>query len=51
MEAQTINNLELADSFAKTRNLIDRWQDIVKPVVYRQSGGLWKKVMSQIHPK
>ena len=28
----------------ETRNLIARWRDIVKPGVYRQSGGRWKKL-------
>ena len=43
MDANTINNLELADPSAESRNLIARWRDIVKPGVYRQSGGRWKK--------
>ena len=43
MDEKTTNNLELADSSAKTRNLIARWRDIVKPGVCRQSGGRWKK--------
>ena len=43
-DAQTINNLELADSFA--RHLIDRSRDIVEPGVYRQSGGHWKNIMN-----
>ena len=43
LNARTINNLELADPSAETRNLIARWRNIVKPGVYRQSGGLWKK--------
>ena len=43
MDAHTIDNLELADPPAETRNLIARWRDIVKPGVYRMSGGRWKK--------
>ena len=43
MDANTINNLELTEPSAETRNLIARWRDIVKPGVYRQSGGRRKK--------
>ena len=43
MDARTIDNLERADKSAETRYLIARWRDIVKPGVYRQSGGRWKK--------
>ena len=43
MDARTIDNLERADNSAETRNLLARWRDIVKPLVYRQSGGRWKK--------
>ena len=43
MVARTIDNLERADNSAETRNLIAKWRDIVKPGVYRQSGGRWKK--------
>ena len=43
MDAETIDNLERADNSAGTRYLIARWRDIVKPGVYRQSGGRWKK--------
>ena len=43
MDARTIDNLELADPSAETRNLIARWRDIVKRGVIRQSGGRWKK--------
>ena len=43
MDARTIDNLEAADSSAETRQLIARWRDIVKPGIYRQSGGHWKK--------
>ena len=43
MDAHTIDNLERTDPSAETRNLIARWRDIVKPGVYRMSGGRWKK--------
>ena len=38
-----MNNLEIADPSAETRNLIERWRDMVKPGTYRQRGGRWKK--------
>ena len=38
-----MNNLEIADPSAETRQLIARWREIVKPSIYRQSGGRWKK--------
>ena len=31
MDANTMNNLGLADSSAGTRNIIARWRDIVNP--------------------
>ena len=43
MDARTIDILELVDPSTETRNLIARCRDIVKPVVYRQSDGKWKK--------
>ena len=43
MNAKNINNLEIADSSIETRNLVARWRDIVKPGIYRHSGGRWKK--------
>ena len=43
MDARTIDNLEIADQSSETRHLIARWRDIVKPGIYRQSGGRWKK--------
>ena len=46
MNAPTIYDLELADPSSETRNLIARWRDIVKPGVYRQSGGRWKNTTS-----
>ena len=35
MDARTIDNLELTDPSAETKNLIARWRDIVEPGVYR----------------
>ena len=43
MDAHTIDNLERTDPSAETINLTARWRDIVKPGVYRMSGGRWKK--------
>ena len=43
MDARTIDILERAENSAETRYLIARFRDIVKPGVYRQSGGRWKK--------
>ena len=43
MDAHTIDNLERTNPSAETRNLIERWRDLVKPGVYRMSGGRWKK--------
>ena len=43
MVTRTIDNLEQADPPAETRHLIARWRDIVKPGIYRQSGGRLKK--------
>ena len=43
MDARTIDNLEGAGPSAENRQLIARWRDIVKPGIYRQSGGRWKK--------
>ena len=45
MDARTINNLEIAAPSAETRNLIARWHNIVKPGIYRQCGGRWKKIL------
>ena len=43
MDARTIDNLEQADTSAETRQCFARWRDIVRPGIYRQSGGRWKK--------
>ena len=52
MDVRTFDNLELAVPCEETRNRIARLRDIVKPGVYRQSGGRWKKIpQAQISPK
>ena len=43
MDARTIDNLEAADSSPGTTELIQRWINIVKPGIYRLTGGKWKK--------
>ena len=43
VDTRTIDNLELADPSAETRYLMARWRAIVKPGVYKMSGGRWKK--------
>ena len=43
IDPRTIDNLEQADPSAETSHLIARWRDIVKPGIYRQSGGRWKQ--------
>ena len=43
MDARTIDNLEAADSSPETTELIQRWRNIVKPGIYRLTGGKWKK--------
>ena len=43
MDARTIDNLEANDSLQETTELIQRWRDIVKPGIYRMTGGKWKK--------
>ena len=42
MDARAIDNLDIADPCAETRNMLPRWRDIVKLGIYRQSGGRWK---------
>ena len=44
MDARTIDNLEATDSSPETTELIQRWRDIVKPGIYRLTGGKWKKI-------
>ena len=43
MDARTIDNLEAVDSSPETTELIQRWRNIVKPGIYRLTGGKWKK--------
>ena len=43
MDARTIDHLETIDSSQETTDLIRRWREIVKPGVYRMTGGKWKK--------
>ena len=43
MDARTIDNLEAADSSPEITELIQRWRNIVKPGIYRLTGGKWKK--------
>ena len=42
MDSKTIDNLAAADSSAETTELIQRWKKIVKPGIYRMTGGKWK---------
>ena len=43
MDVKTIDNLAAVDFSAETNQLIQRWKEIVKPGVYRMTGGKWKK--------
>ena len=43
MDARTIDNLKAIDSSQKTTEVKQRWRDIVKPGIYRRTGGKWKK--------
>ena len=43
MDVKTIDNLAAIDSSAETTELIERWKEIVKPGIYRMTGGKWKK--------
>ena len=43
MDIKTIDNLAAVDSSAETTELIQRWKEIVKPGIYRMTGGKWKK--------
>ena len=44
MDARTIDNLEAADSSPETTELIQRWRNIVKPGIYRLTGGEVEKM-------
>ena len=48
MDAKTIDNLERIDNSQETIDLIERWQNIVKPGIYRLSNGKWKSTMNRI---
>ena len=39
MDVKTIDNLEAVDSSAETTELIQRLKEIVKPGIYRMTGG------------
>ena len=43
MDAITINEIESANPTAETIELINRWREIVKPGIYRLTGGKWKR--------
>ena len=43
VDAKTIDNLVAVDSSVETTELIQRWKEIVKPGIYRMTGGKWKK--------
>ena len=51
MDTLTIDNQELDEPSAGTRNLIARWRDIVEPGVYKQSGCRWKKYHMRSFPR
>ena len=43
MDVKTLDNLATVDFSAETNQLIQRWKEIVKPGIYRMTGGKWKK--------
>ena len=43
MDAKTIDSIEANNPSQETSELIQRWRDIVKPGIYRMTGGKWKK--------
>ena len=43
MDVKTLDHLAAADFSAETNQLIQRWKEIVKPGIYRMTGGKWKK--------
>ena len=43
MDANTIYEMEAANPTAETIELINRWREIVKPGIYRLTGGKWKR--------
>ena len=48
MDARTIDDLERIDNSQETKDLIERWRNIVKPGIYRLSNGKWKSTMNRI---
>ena len=42
MDIRTIDHIVATDSSAETTELLQRWKDIVKPGIYRLTGGKWK---------
>ena len=43
MDAKTKDSIEANNPSQETTELIQRWRDIVKPGIYRMTGGKWKK--------
>ena len=43
MDVKTLDNLAAVDFSTETNQLIQRWKEIVKPGIYRMTGGKWKK--------
>ena len=42
MDAKTIDNIEATYKSAEVTELTTRWREIVKPGIYRMTGGRWK---------
>ena len=42
MDVRTIDQIAATDPSVETAELIQRWKDIVKPGIYRLTGGKWK---------
>ena len=43
MDAKTIENIEARFNSAEITELMTRWKEIVKPGIYRMTGGRWKR--------
>ena len=43
MDAKTIENIEAKYKRAEITELTTRWKEIVKPGIYRMTGGRWKR--------
>ena len=43
MDVKTIDQIAATDPSVETAELVQRWKDIVKPDIYRLTGGKWKK--------